>query len=330
MSKFRVKAELISGKAKYIELDRRDKLTVKDLEAAVAKAFSLNGVNLKYKLKNGNEQGLYQDFHLESSLTQSEEAGERFFHVSVVPGASLAPSPQSYAAPQASKPVVDNKKVDPQVSSSSKAFGRLTEQLRDFENQQPKEESSSLSSSGSLKPKFCASCGIPATNGKFCAECGTPYPLATTPSLAPVATPVSKIQESDNKRKRMSFHPGGSGNISKTTCAACNNALGIDSVSALDKQWHKECFVCQVCKAPLVTEGFKNNEGKPICVNCFNSKFGLKCTGCKKAITAAYVQVKGNPWHSDCFVCSRCKKPFDAAYGERDGEFLCGNCINFY
>jgi len=128
----------------------------------------------------------------------------------------------------------------------------------------------------------------------------------------------------------MSFHPGSSSNVSKISCAACGNALGIDSVNALEKQWHKECFVCQTCRKSLVTEGFKNHEGRPICVECFNSKFGLKCTGCHKPILAAYVQVKGNPWHSDCFVCNRCKKPFDAGYGEKDGEYLCGNCINFY
>ena len=237
---------------------------------------------------------------------------------------------------------MENKRQSVNVGGAShtNAFNRLAEQLKDFENQQNNSPSpapssgssgSALSNSGSLKPKFCINCGAAATAGKFCAECGTPYPLATTPSLAPVATPVSKVQETDNKRKRMSFHPSsGASNISKISCAACSNSLGIDSVNALEKQWHKECFVCQTCKKSLVTEGFKAHEGRPICVECFNSKFGLKCTGCQKAISAAYVQVKGNPWHSDCFVCNRCKKPFDAGYGEKDGEYLCGNCINFY
>jgi len=344
MSKFRVKAELLSGKSKYIELEKKQNLTVKELEAVVAKAFSLNGVNLKYKLKNGTEQGLYQDFHLEAAITQSQEAGDRFFVLNVVPGAAInnnAPAvsqPASNPAPVASKPV-DNKRQSVNVGGGShtNAFSRLTDQIKDFENTNvvpspvAVKEGFSLSSSGSLKPKFCANCGAPSASGKFCPECGTPYPLATTPSLAPVATPVSKVQETDNKRKRMSFHPGSaSANITKTTCAACSNSLGIDSVNALEKQWHKECFVCQTCKKSLVTEGFKAHEGRPICVECFNGKFGLKCTGCQKAISAAYVQVKGNPWHSDCFVCGRCKKPFDAGYGERDGEYLCGSCINFY
>jgi len=334
-----VKAELLSGKSKYIELEKKQDLTVKELEAIVAKAFSLNGVNLKYKLKNGSEQGLYQDFHLQAAISQSQESGDRFFVLNVVPGAALsAPAPEHVhnPAPVASKPV-ENKRQSVNVGGSShtNAFNRLTDQLKDFEsnnnNAPSPKEGFSLSSSGSLKPKFCPNCGVPAASGKFCPDCGTPYPLTTTPSLAPVATPVSKVQETDNKRKRMSFHPGSaSANISKTTCAACSNSLGIDSVSALEKQWHKECFVCQSCKKSLVTEGFKAHEGRPICVDCFNGKFGLKCTGCKQAIAAAYVQVKGNPWHSDCFVCGRCKKPFDAGYGERDGEYLCGSCINFY
>jgi len=264
-----------------------------------------------------------------------------FFVLSVIPGAALggspAPSPsvsQPNPAPVANKPVVDKRQsVNVGGASHTNAFKSLTDQLKDFENQQNNSPApsggSALSNSGSLVPKFCSHCGTPTTSGKFCADCGTPYPLATTPSLAPVATPVSKVQETDNKRKRMSFHPGSS-NVSKISCAACSNALGIDSVNALDKQWHKECFVCQTCRKSLVTEGFKSHEGRPICVDCFNNKFGLKCTGCQKAIAAAYVQVKGNPWHSDCFVCNRCKKPFDAGYGEKGGEYLCGNCINFY
>jgi len=295
---------------------------------------------LKYKQSNGGEQGLYQDFHLETAIKASEAARDRFFVVSVVPAGAAQPAaqPQSQAPVQAaapvSKPPVDNKRVSMNVGSpapaNSSAFSRLSEQLKEFESAQNQPQAPSQAKDASSgKLKFCPNCGAQASSGKFCTECGTPYPLATQAELAPVATPVSKVQESsDARRKRMSFHPGAAAKIA--SCAACSNPLGVDSVNALDKQWHKECFVCKGCKKSLVTEGFKNSEGFPMCVDCFNDKFGMKCTGCRKAITAAYVQVKGQPWHGDCFVCNRCKKPFDAEFGEKDGEFLCSNCINFY
>lgn len=60
---------------------------------------------------------------------------------------------------------------------------------------------------------------------------------------------------------------GGSAVAAENACGGCGKPLGAQRVAAMDKKWHKECFVCSACKGPLAG-GFYARNGAPICSNC--------------------------------------------------------------
>lgn len=53
-------------------------------------------------------------------------------------------------------------------------------------------------------------------------------------------------------------------------CPSCGKPLGPKRVTALDKKWHPECFVCQKCRASL-DDGFYERRGLPYCDKCIKT-----------------------------------------------------------
>ncbi|XP_055596923.1 paxillin-like isoform X6 [Uranotaenia lowii] len=51
-------------------------------------------------------------------------------------------------------------------------------------------------------------------------------------------------------------------------CNGCNRAIMENYISALNSQWHPDCFVCRDCKKPVTGKSFYSMEGKPVCPNC--------------------------------------------------------------
>ncbi|XP_031629609.1 paxillin isoform X4 [Contarinia nasturtii] len=51
-------------------------------------------------------------------------------------------------------------------------------------------------------------------------------------------------------------------------CSGCNRAIMENYISALNAQWHAECFVCRDCKKPVRGKSFYAMEGKPVCPPC--------------------------------------------------------------
>lgn len=62
-------------------------------------------------------------------------------------------------------------------------------------------------------------------------------------------------------------------------------ALTKGGVTYKDEVWHKECFLCTGCKAPLAGQPFTSQGDSPYCVKCFSSLYAKKCAGCNTAIT---------------------------------------------
>lgn len=62
-------------------------------------------------------------------------------------------------------------------------------------------------------------------------------------------------------------------------------ALTKGGVTYKDEVWHKECFLCTGCKAPLAGQPFTSQGESPYCVKCFSSLYAKKCAGCNTAIT---------------------------------------------
>lgn len=96
-------------------------------------------------------------------------------------------------------------------------------------------------------------------------------------------------------------------------CFGCGQIIKGDFVEALDHKWHKEHFVCAVCRKPFGSSGFLHRDGKPFCEYDYYDQFATKCGVCQKPLIGEfftdYWQNKFCKSHADelpkCFSCSR-------------------------
>ncbi|XP_036402059.1 transforming growth factor beta-1-induced transcript 1 protein-like isoform X2 [Megalops cyprinoides] len=107
-------------------------------------------------------------------------------------------------------------------------------------------------------------------------------------------------------------------------CAHCNKPILNKMVTALDKNWHPECFCCVKCGRAFGEEGFHDREGQQYCQQCFLSLFASRCQGCSQPILENYISALNSLWHPQCFVCRECYTPFvNGSFFEHEGQPLC-------
>lgn len=111
-------------------------------------------------------------------------------------------------------------------------------------------------------------------------------------------------------------------------CAGCGSALGSGYITAMEKDWHPQCFVCAGCKSPFPTGQFRRHEGSPYCDGCFVSMHALKCAACSQPISGEVFKAMDRNYHAECFKCSP-GKPFahvlppGAPFHMHEDEILC-------
>ncbi|XP_051967950.1 transforming growth factor beta-1-induced transcript 1 protein-like isoform X2 [Xyrauchen texanus] len=107
-------------------------------------------------------------------------------------------------------------------------------------------------------------------------------------------------------------------------CAQCIKPILNKMVTALDKNWHPECFGCVKCSQTFGDEGFHDREGQQYCQQCFLSHFASRCQGCSQPIMENYISALSALWHPQCFVCRECYSPFvNGSFFEYEGQPLC-------
>ncbi|KAK5905929.1 hypothetical protein CgunFtcFv8_001839 [Champsocephalus gunnari] len=107
-------------------------------------------------------------------------------------------------------------------------------------------------------------------------------------------------------------------------CAQCNKPILNKMVTALDKNWHPECFCCVKCSRAFGEEGFHDREGQQYCQQCFLTLFASRCQGCSQPILENYISALNSLWHPQCFVCRECYCPFvNGSFFEHEGQPLC-------
>lgn len=109
-------------------------------------------------------------------------------------------------------------------------------------------------------------------------------------------------------------------------CAGCQGPILDKCLSALDRTWHPEHFVCSRCGAADLDgeDGFHEKDGAAFCRNCFLGAFAPKCGGCDHPIEENYISSLDRQWHPGCFVCVKCGEPFvDGNYFEHEGQPYC-------
>jgi LIM domain len=116
-------------------------------------------------------------------------------------------------------------------------------------------------------------------------------------------------------------------------CAGCERPLIGPYMVALNKNWHKECFVCREpsCTNHLTKELFYEHQGFPYCEYHYYALQSNICASCRKPVIGRCVVALDKKWHPDHFKCAFCQKQIDtlgtgAGYKERNGKAYDASC----
>uniref|UniRef100_A0A2I9LPF9 PDZ and LIM protein Zasp isoform X3 n=1 Tax=Centruroides hentzi TaxID=88313 RepID=A0A2I9LPF9_9SCOR len=95
-------------------------------------------------------------------------------------------------------------------------------------------------------------------------------------------------------------------------CAACASPIRGPFIMALSKSWCPDHFLCtnSVCRQPLQDIGFVEDQGQLYCENCYEAYLAPVCAKCNKRIKEECLIALDKHWHTDCFICAYCNKPF--------------------
>ncbi|XP_060575951.1 paxillin-like [Ruditapes philippinarum] len=110
----------------------------------------------------------------------------------------------------------------------------------------------------------------------------------------------------------------------KGLCAACNQPVVGQVITALGKIWHIEHFNCAQCHETLGTKNFYERDGMAYCERDYHSLFAPRCAYCNGPIVDKCVTALNNTWHPEHFFCAQCGRPFgDEGFHEKDGKAYC-------
>ncbi|XP_067135229.1 leupaxin-like isoform X1 [Centruroides vittatus] len=111
-------------------------------------------------------------------------------------------------------------------------------------------------------------------------------------------------------------------------CGGCNRPITENYISALNSQWHPECFVCRDCRQPFNGGSFYDHDGQPYCETHYHAKRGSLCAGCHKPITGRCVTAMFRKFHPEHFVCSFCLKQLNkGTFKEQNDKPYCHACF---
>ncbi|XP_077961029.1 LIM domain-binding protein 3-like isoform X5 [Gasterosteus aculeatus] len=142
-----------------------------------------------------------------------------------------------------------------------------------------------------------------------------PSPALFTPSPAPFA-PVARGVAQRAERFAAS---------SRTAlCGSCNSVIRGPFLVALGRSWHPEEFNCHYCHMSLADVSFVEEQNNVYCENCYEEFFAPTCARCNTKIMGEVMHALRQTWHTTCFVCAACGKPFgNSLFHMEDGEPYC-------
>jgi uncharacterized CHY-type Zn-finger protein len=110
--------------------------------------------------------------------------------------------------------------------------------------------------------------------------------------------------------------------MSTARCDECYKAIKDKSVTAMNKKYHPECFVCAHCKKPFPGGKFVVHKDKPLCPHDFDNL----CAKCSKVIDEEFITLNNNKYHAGCFVCNLCRTSLAGkTYFTLDDQIYCKN-----
>ncbi|XP_042192761.1 LIM domain-binding protein 3-like [Callorhinchus milii] len=107
-------------------------------------------------------------------------------------------------------------------------------------------------------------------------------------------------------------------------CGQCNGIIRGPFLVALGRSWHPEEFNCAYCKTSLADTGFAEEQNSIYCEGCYAQFFAPNCAKCSAKIMGEVMHALRTTWHTTCFVCAACGKPFgNSLFHMEDGEPYC-------
>ncbi|XP_011178830.2 uncharacterized protein LOC105209879 [Zeugodacus cucurbitae] len=98
----------------------------------------------------------------------------------------------------------------------------------------------------------------------------------------------------------------------KPRCSACDEIIFSDECTEAEgRTWHMKHFACFECEHQLGGQRYIMRDGKPYCLNCFDTMFAEYCDYCGEVIGVDQGQMShdGQHWHAtdQCFSCCTCR-----------------------
>jgi len=111
-------------------------------------------------------------------------------------------------------------------------------------------------------------------------------------------------------------------------CKGCDEPISDDFISAMEMNWHKECFKCRVCNKSLVDDAFYCIDCELYCEYHYQEKENLLCEYCKQPVDKRYVFALNKKWHPNHFFCNFCKNILytDSGFREYKDKPYCKDC----
>ncbi|CAH2321215.1 LIM domain-binding 3 isoform X2 [Pelobates cultripes] len=155
-------------------------------------------------------------------------------------------------------------------------------------------------------------------------------PKAAPPPPAPITThgynpqPVSHAPPTQVPRgliQRAERFPASS---RTPLCGHCNSIIRGPFLVAMGRSWHPEEFNCAYCKTSLADVSFVEEQKSVYCEHCYEQFFAPTCARCNTKIMGEVMHALRQTWHTTCFVCAACRKPFgNSLFHMEDGEPYC-------
>ncbi|OZJ03339.1 hypothetical protein BZG36_04216, partial [Bifiguratus adelaidae] len=140
-------------------------------------------------------------------------------------------------------------------------------------------------------------------------------PTINIPGAPDDDEPPSEAQESSTTRLPTN---------SALRCAGCQKAISGIVITAMNKRWHPQCFVCKHCKIALEHVSFFEKDGLPYCHLDYHELFSPRCAYCNTPIEDRCITALGKSYHPGHFFCRECGVPFDeGGFMVHDGHAYC-------
>ncbi|XP_041424860.1 LIM domain-binding protein 3 isoform X12 [Xenopus laevis] len=150
-------------------------------------------------------------------------------------------------------------------------------------------------------------------------------PLPPTPINAPSYTPQPVSQPPPQVPRGLIQRAERFPASSRTPlCGSCNGIIRGPFLVAMGRSWHPEEFNCAHCKTSLADVSFVEEQKGVYCERCYEQFFAPTCARCNTKIMGEVMHALRQTWHTTCFVCAACRKPFgNSLFHMEDGEPYC-------